>query len=219
MLLALRWESIFFCDFLFPPPSQQQRGKTMERNDGKKLKVTAGLVAAGVIGLTMQAQGARHNLTPGAAEHALVYGHVDATWVQRTGKLAADNPELAKELGRIAQSTSLDGVRRGQALDALAQAGSDEAQKAMRDALAARAVMADPTYPLLVTRLGQISVPTSQTLAFVEVTRGKALSEGNAELAMAAQQTLDDVYGHRLATLYKNTARQARASFARQRGE
>ena len=191
----------------------------MERNDSKKLKVTVGLVAVGVIGLTVQAEGARKNLTPEGAERALVYGHVDASWVKRTGKLAAQNPQLAAELGRITQSTKLDGVRRGQALDALAQAGSDAAQKAMRDALAAPSVMADPTYPMLVTRLGQVSAPSTQTLSFVEVTRGKAIAEGNAELAMAAQQTLDDVYGHRLATLYKNSARQARATFARQRGE
>ena len=133
----------------------------MERNDQKKLKVTAGLVAAAVIGLTMQAHGARGKLTAATAERALVYGSVDATWTQRAAALIAADPAAASEFGRIAASTSVDGVRRGLALDALALAGTDAAQAAMRDALSAPATQADPTYPLLLVRLGKLESAAS----------------------------------------------------------
>jgi hypothetical protein len=125
----------------------------MERNDSKKLKITAGLVAAAVIGLTMQAEGARRNITACGAERALVYGSVDGTWVQRTAKLVANDPAAAAEIARIATSESVDSWRRGLALDALAQAGSGAAQAAMRTALTSPAVQADPAYPLMVARL------------------------------------------------------------------
>jgi hypothetical protein len=192
----------------------------MERNDGKKLKVTAGLVAAGVIGLTVQAQGGRNTMNAAAAEHTLVYGHVDREWVKRTSKLVEAEPELAQRLERIAVSTSVDDVRRGQVLDALAQAGTEPAQKAMRETLTALAQHEDAVYPLLLTKLGQVSSPSLDTVAYVSVARMRAFNEGNGEVAFAAQQTLDSVYGHRLAALYGNGARKARTTTAtRQRGE
>jgi hypothetical protein len=190
----------------------------MDRNDSRKLKVTAGLVAAGVIGLTVQAQGGRNTMNADAAERNLVYGQVDASWVKRTSKLVQAEPELAARLERIAISKSVDDVRRGQVLDALAQAGTEPAQKAMRETLAALQQQGDPVYPVLLARLGQLTSPSQDTLSYVSVARVRAVDDGNGDVAYAAQQTLDAAYGHRLAALYKSS-RKARNGSVRQRGE
>jgi hypothetical protein len=187
----------------------------MDRNDSKKLKVTAGLVAAGVIGLTVQAQGGRNCMTASTAERTLVYGHVDSEWAKRTAKLVQAEPELATRLANIAISNAVDDVGRGLVLDALAQAGSDAAQEAMRETLAA--LHDDAVYPALLTSLGQLTAPSSETLTYVSDARARAFDEVDCDAAFAAQQTLDEVYGHRLAVTH--TKRHARASSQRQRGE
>jgi hypothetical protein len=188
----------------------------MQRNDSKKLKITTGAVAAAVIGLTVQAHGHRNDITGAVAEHTLVYGHVDSDWIKRTSKLIAAEPDMAARLERIAVSNGVDDVRRGQVLDALAQAGSEPAQKAMRETLTA--LDHEPVYPVLLARLGQLTTPSAETLSYVSVQRMRGFDEGNSELAYAAQQTLDEVYGHRLAKLYKS-ARKARVAAGRQRRE
>jgi hypothetical protein len=149
-------------------------------------------------------------------EHTLIYGRVNAEWIARTSQLVAARPELAARLGRIASSNAVDDVRRGQALDALARAGSEPAQQAMRATLTALAAADDPVYPVLLGKLGQLTAPSAETLSYVSVQRMRAFDDGNEQLAYAAQQTLDDVYGHRLARLYKS-ARKARVAPSRQR--
>jgi hypothetical protein len=188
----------------------------MDRNDSLKLKITTGAVAAAVIGLTVQAHGHRNDMTAATAEHTLVYGQVNSDWVNRTGKLIAAEPELAARLEHIAVSNAVDDVRRGQVLDALAQAGCEPAQKAMRETLTT--LNREPVYPMLLARLGQLTAPSAETLSYVSVQRMRAFNDGNSELAYSAQQTLDEVYGHRLAKLYKS-ARKARVAPSRQRRE
>jgi hypothetical protein len=209
----------FFATNFFRFRLRSRRVKeTMERNDGRKLKITTGLVAAAVIGLTVQAQGGHNDMNADMAEHTLVYGRVDQAWIARTSQLVAAQPELAARLGRIASSNAVDDVRRGQVLDALARAGSDSAEKAMRESLTALSTAGDPVYPVLLGKLGQLTAPSAETLSYVSVQRMRAFDDGNEQLAFAAQQTLDDVYGHRLARLYKS-ARKARLAPSRQRSQ
>jgi hypothetical protein len=193
----------------------------MERNDGKKLKITIAAVAIGVVGLTVQAEGARKTMSASEAERTLVYGTPDGKWTSQAARLAAADDAVAVELGRIAQSTSVDDARRGMALDALAQAGSDAAQSSLRDALSSPALRNDPAYPLFVVRLGQVRSPSAATVEFVSTLRQQAFGANDGELAFATQETLDAAYGHRLAALFGQSVRHGRSvpSLTHKRGE
>src|SRR4051794_39326601 len=108
----------------------------MKRNSGKAMKITFGLVGAGLLtaGLLSPATGAtgdgRAAMTVDAATRALIYGGADASWTDRAAALVAHDGDAARALGRVVEAENVDGVARARALDALGRAGSVEAQQA-----------------------------------------------------------------------------------------
>jgi hypothetical protein len=164
----------------------------MERKSGKAMKITFGLVGAGLLtaGMLSSATGAqgggRATMTVNAATRALVYGGADATWTDRAAALIAQNGEAARALGRVAEAENVDGVARARALEALGRAGSVDAQEAMRHALSSPTVRGDAAYPMLVARLSALPTPTFDTLMYLAQLRSTALDAGQLELAEAA---------------------------------
>ena len=142
------------------------RGGNMERKSGKAMKITFGLVGAGLLtaGMLSSATGAhrggRAALTVDTATRALVYGGADAAWTERAAALVAADGEAARAIGHVAEAANVDAAARARALDALGRAGSVEAQQAMRHALSSPTFRGDPAYPLLVARLSSLSTPT-----------------------------------------------------------
>ena len=168
-----------------------------DRHDGPKLAISVLVVLAAVIGISLFARSPRERFTINDAAYTLLYGQADATWTQRTSQLIVAEPHVADRLAGVIEDGSVDGVRRGLALDALASAGGQPAQAAMIAALSSRVVKADPVYPLLLSRLGQLASPTSRTMAFLERTNTEARRDGSDQLAYAAEQTLAEANGHR----------------------
>jgi hypothetical protein len=160
----------------------------MERKSGKAMKITIGLVGAGLLAASvLEAHGgARAPMTVDAAARTLVYGGETADWVDRAAALVAEDGEAARALGRVAEATNVDGVARARALDALGRAGSSDAQEAMRHALSSPALRADAAYPMLVARLSALETPTFDTLVYLQQLRATAIDAGQVELAEAA---------------------------------
>ncbi len=177
----------------------------MERKSGTAMKITMGLVGAGLLAASVvPASGGRRADTVDGVTRALVYGAADASWTERAAALAAGNGEAARALGHVAEATNLDGNARDHALEALARAGTVDAQAAMRHALAAAPVRADAAYPILVARLANVESPTFDTLVYLAQLRASATAAGELALAEAASPVC-----HRL--------HQARASKSHQR--
>jgi hypothetical protein len=164
----------------------------MERKSGKAMKITFGLVGAGLLtaGMVSSATGAQRGacaaMTVETATRALVYGGADATWTDRAAALVADNGDAARALGRVAEAENVDGMARSRALEALGRAGSVDAQAAMRHALSSPTVRGDAAYPMLVARLSALPTPTFDTLVYLAQLRASAIDAGQLELAEAA---------------------------------
>ena len=151
-------------------------------DDGRKLMVSIAIVVAVVTALGAFA-GTHAVYTIDDAEYALVNGPVNEQWVQRTSALLAENPQLADRLARLAQSSTIDSLQRGMVLAALARTGRGVEQHAMVTALATPALEADPAYPFLLARLGEVAAPTNETLAFAAEATQAAYSRHAARVA------------------------------------
>lgn len=165
----------------------------MERKSGNAMKITIGLVGAGLLSASLFSSGAsdafagrRAAMTVDAATRALVYGGADASWTDRAAALAAKDGDAARAIGRVAESANVDGVARARALEALGRAGSVDAQEAMRHALSSPVVRSDAAYPLLVARLSALPSPTFDTLLYLAQLRANATDAGQLDLADAA---------------------------------
>ena len=117
---------------------------------------------------------------------ALVYGTGDARIGERMAALAAANADAARAIGRVATAANVDGQTRERALAALEQAGTSDAQAAMRAALSSPAARADAAYPMLVARLSGVEAPTLETLLYLANVRSQATAAGELALAEAA---------------------------------
>ncbi len=186
---------LLFRDDRFAP--QSQPALAVRVSDGRKLVVSIVVVLAAVTALTIFS-GSHPTFTTTDAEYALATGPVSEQWVERTSALLADNPQLADRLARLIQSSTIDGLQRGMALDALARTGHEVEQSAMIAALSSPALQNDPAYPSLLARLGQIETPTPATLAFVNATATQARRDGADSLAFAAEET-QSAYAQRAA--------------------
>src|SRR6476620_8595086 len=104
---------------------------------GKTMKITMGLVGAGLLAASaLPADGGRRGRdTVDGATRAIYLGAPHAT--ERAAAVAATSADAASAIGRIAEATNVDALTRGRAIDALAIAGSADAQAAMRHALSA----------------------------------------------------------------------------------
>jgi hypothetical protein len=178
----------------------------MERKSGRAIKITVGLVGAGLFAASVLGaeRGPRADATVDGVTRALVYGGADARWTERAAALAAADADAARAIGRVAEATNIDGATRDRALDALERAGTVEAQAAMREALSAPPVRGDAGYPMLVARLSAVETPTFETLVYLAQLRATATTAGQLALAEAASPVC-----HRL--------HQARASKSHQR--
>jgi HEAT repeat protein len=116
-----------------------------------------------VQGLTPQAL---LEMLQGARQSGQLPHHNQSLW-RAVGLLRADDA-LCAELGALAGEEGLSSAGRGLVLDLLASAGTPAAQAALRSALSADRVRADPKFPLLFQRLSLISLPDSATLEFLE---------------------------------------------------
>jgi hypothetical protein len=177
------------------------------KNDA--MKWTLGLLGA-VLALFIVVE-VRSEPTPPPSADALerrviLFGHNGALpdsagWVAEATALMQAHPEMSARIGRLAESAQVDGVARGLILDALAKADNESAQEALRHALQTRTVEDDATYPLLLERLGRISLPTGETMAFLEETHDRAMATGDRQLGAATDSALSEAYAHRLAWL------------------
>ncbi|HEY2747434.1 MAG TPA: hypothetical protein VGL86_22580 [Polyangia bacterium] len=161
----------------------------MERKSRLAMKITMGLLGAGLWGASLvstAAGEARAPLTIDGATRALVYGTADARLDARMAQLAASNAQAAGAIGRVAAAANVDGVTRQRALAALEAAGTVDAQAAMRAALSSPAARGDATYPMLVARLGAVETPTFETLMYLAEVRAEASASGELALAEAA---------------------------------
>jgi hypothetical protein len=176
----------------------------MERNSRIGMKVTMALAGAGMLAVSAMWGEQKPAITVDAATHALVYGNTGAGWTTRAAALAAANGEAARAIGHVAEAVNVDSAARDHALEALALAGTADAQAAMREALASPAAKNDAAYPILVARLANVETPTFDTLVYLAQLRETAKTDGQMELADAASPA-----AHRL--------RQARAPLAHKR--
>lgn len=177
----------------------------MERKSRLGMKITLGLVAAGLWGASLlPAAGAgRRTLTVDGATRALVYGTGDARFGERAAALAASRPEAAAAIGRVAAASNVDGPARQRALEALERAGTSDAQAAMRAALSSPAAKADATYPMLVARLAGVAEPTFDTLVYLASLRADATAAGETALAEAASPLCHRLHQARAAVGHK----------------
>ena len=160
----------------------------MERKSRLGMKITLGLVGAGLFGASLlPAAGAgRSALTVDAATRAIVYGTGDARLGTRVAALAATSAQAAAAIGRVAAAGNVDAAARERALEALAGAGTSDAQAAMRAALSSPAARGDAAYPMLVARLAGVEQPTFDTLVYLASLRADAAAAGQVALAEAA---------------------------------
>jgi hypothetical protein len=162
---------------------------TMERKSRFAMKITMGLVGAGLWAAsfaTTAAGGQRAPLSIDVATRGLIYGTSDARFDDRMAALVASNAEAARAIGNVAAAKNVDGRARARALAALQLAGTSDAQSAMRAALSAPAVQADAAYPMLVARLAGVETPTLETLMYLASVRADATAAGELALAEAA---------------------------------
>lgn len=155
----------------------------------RTLKITIGLTGAALLAASLLPAaygGRRERVTVESATRALVYGQADGSWTARAARLVAGDPEAAQAIVHVAEAANVGGETRARALDALAQAGDDGAQEAMRAALSSPSVRADATYPMLVARLAGVEAPTLDTLIFLAQLRESARAAGQLELAEAS---------------------------------
>ena len=153
---------------------------------GKTMKITMGLVGAGLLAASaLPADGGRRGRdTVDGATRAIYLGAPNAT--ERAAAVAATSADAASAIGRIAEATNVDALTRSRAIDALAIAGSADAQAAMRHALSAPPVRAQAAYPMLVARLAGVETPTFDTLLYLAQLRATATTAGELALAEAA---------------------------------
>jgi hypothetical protein len=121
---------------------------------------------ATLFGVTLlpAAGGQRDRLTPDAAARALVYGQTDADWTARAAALVAHDADAAALIGRVAESNRVDPLARSRALEALALAGTRDADEALRHALASPTVRNDATFPMLVATVDSVYAQRLATL-------------------------------------------------------
>jgi hypothetical protein len=114
---------------------------------------------ATLLGVTLlpAAGGQRDCLTTDAAARALVYGQADASWTPRAAALVAHDAGAAALIGRVAESSRVDPLARGRALEALALAGTRDADEALRHALAS-------TFPMLLATVDSVYAQRLTTL-------------------------------------------------------
>lgn len=189
----------------------------MERTGDQAKKITLAVAATLVFSWCVLPSRAPAAPTLDGVERALVIGRADPAWVAKAAALATADARAAARLGRDAEATNLPPGARDRALAALAQAGTPEAQQALRAALASPAVARDAAYPLLVARLADVRAPTVETVTFLAETHAAAVLAQDRELAFATQHTLDAAWGHRLTELAARRTRQGRHRLAHQR--
>ena len=130
--------------------------------------VDAKLLASRVNGLTWG------ELETTLAVHArAVSGAPPTGFVARASGLLIRHPELCAKVARIAEEAK-NGRGRALALDLLTSASHAHAQAALRTALAAPSVKADPAYPMYVQRLSFLPRPEQDTARFLFDLRDRA---------------------------------------------
>ncbi|MCK6574350.1 HEAT repeat domain-containing protein [Myxococcota bacterium] len=111
-----------------------------------------------------------------------------ARWLWRAVGLLRRSPELAATLPAAYAQMRPASPGRALVADLLAQAGTPEAQAALRAVLSGPAAQADPEYGLHLQRLSFVAEPTSETVAFARTQAAEAAPEqrGAARLALGA---------------------------------
>jgi hypothetical protein len=158
----------------------------MERKSGKAIKITMGLVGAGLLAASaLPADGGRRSLdSVDGATRAIWLGAPNAT--ERAATLAATSGDAAAAIGRVAEAENVDALARDRALEALARAGTVASQAALRHALSAPSVRGEADYPMLVARLAAVETPIFDTLIYLAELRATATEAGELALAEAA---------------------------------
>jgi hypothetical protein len=159
----------------------------MERSMSMWKKVGLGVAAAGLAFVTLIPTGhGRRPATPELSVHQLVYGSPDSSWTKRAAELAVANPGFAERLARVAESEEVGPMGRAAAFEALANAGTDVAQGAMREALDTATIRTDPDYSALLARLSNVHQPTPETTRYLAELHDEAVRAGRPEVASAA---------------------------------